>query len=107
MNNYLFTLTQITMSKELDTLDIASEIIETPADDLVQLDDFSLALVGGGEFFERSGISRNLHSLPRRRSSEQNLTPSTSLPKSSKPRPMTSSSWMTSLWPLSAAAKLS
>ena len=37
------------MSKELDTLEIASEIINTPADDLVQLDDFSLALVGGGE----------------------------------------------------------
>ena len=37
------------MSKELDTLEIASKIITTPADDLVQLDDFSLALVGGGE----------------------------------------------------------
>ena len=37
------------MSKELDTLKIASDIITTPADDLVQLDDFSLALVGGGE----------------------------------------------------------
>ena len=37
------------MSKELDTLEIASDIITTPADDLVQLDDFSLALVGGGE----------------------------------------------------------
>ena len=37
------------MSKELDTLEIASEIINAPADDLVQLDDFSLALVGGGE----------------------------------------------------------
>ncbi len=37
------------MSKELDTLDITSEIIDIPADDLVQLDDFSLALVGGGE----------------------------------------------------------
>ncbi len=37
------------MSKEFDTLDITSEIIDIPADDLVQLDDFSLALVGGGE----------------------------------------------------------
>ena len=37
------------MSKELDTLDITSDIIEVPADDLTQLDDFSLALVGGGE----------------------------------------------------------
>ena len=37
------------MSKELNTLDIATDIITTPADDLVQLDDFSLALIGGGE----------------------------------------------------------
>ena len=37
------------MSKELDTLDITSDIINTPADDLIQLDDFSLALVGGGD----------------------------------------------------------
>ncbi len=37
------------MSKELDTLDIASDFIKVPADDLTQLDDFSLALVGGGE----------------------------------------------------------
>ena len=37
------------MSKELNTLDIAADITTTPADDLVQLDDFSLALVGGGE----------------------------------------------------------
>jgi hypothetical protein len=37
------------MSKELDTLDISTEIINTPADDLTQLDDSSLALVGGGE----------------------------------------------------------
>ena len=37
------------MSKELDTLDITSDIIEVPADDLTTLDDFSLALVGGGE----------------------------------------------------------
>ena len=37
------------MSKELDTLDITSDIIEVATDDLTQLDDFSLALVGGGE----------------------------------------------------------
>ena len=37
------------MSKELDTLEIAADIINTPADDLIQLDDFSLALIGGGE----------------------------------------------------------
>jgi hypothetical protein len=37
------------MSKELDTLDISTDIINTPADELIQLDDFSLALVGGGE----------------------------------------------------------
>ena len=37
------------MSKELDVLDINSEIIDLPADDLTTLDDFSLALVGGGE----------------------------------------------------------
>ena len=37
------------MSKELNALDIAADITTTPAEDLVQLDDFSLALVGGGE----------------------------------------------------------
>ena len=37
------------MSKELNILDIVSDITTIPADDLVQLDDFSLALVGGGE----------------------------------------------------------
>ena len=37
------------MSKELDTLDITSDIINTPADELIQLDDFSLALIGGGD----------------------------------------------------------
>ena len=37
------------MSKELNTLDIATDTTTTPADDLVQLDDFSLALIGGGE----------------------------------------------------------
>ena len=37
------------MSKELDTLDITADIIEVATDDLTTLDDFSLALVGGGE----------------------------------------------------------
>ncbi len=37
------------MSKELDTIEISNDLIDVAADDLIQLDDFSLALVGGGE----------------------------------------------------------
>ena len=37
------------MSKEFASLEIVTDIIEVTTDDLTPLDDFSLALVGGGE----------------------------------------------------------
>ncbi len=37
------------MSKELDTLELTSSIVEIAAEDVTKLDDISLALIGGGQ----------------------------------------------------------
>jgi hypothetical protein len=37
------------MSKELESLELFSAIVEYPATDTTKLDDLSLAIVGGGE----------------------------------------------------------